>query len=287
MVLKKMKVSRFVLTIVLILSGLYIALYSAMFLLRGPVDENFSFEGGNENIKNKISVSSEDIIEWKIFGDLKNKDISAKFDKEASESQVGLKLLGVVSNEVNSKGWAILENKSGIVDIYCIGDKIGHDIIVYNVASKHVLIKNRGRIERISLFAWDKALGLVEVPTQNPNERNGDAKTEDSNLYANPRLEWLSGFGVKPVSEGVASGYRVVDSKGKLVQEYGFQEGDVVLTVNGYPIGTTNDDKMAFTSFRQSGVARIVIRRGRSNFILEYEDGGGQLRGLDSLAESR
>lgn len=227
-------------------------------------------------------LTGKNIKAWRLFG-VEEADTGIA-SVSAPETRLKLKLLGLFNNNSSGQGWAIVQSDKGASKLYRVGEKVNSDASIKAIASNYVLLEREGALERLSLLAWDEIAGVKTVlgKDKEGGKRNNQ---EESRSIEGPRGRLLTGFGLEPIQPGAARGYRVVNEDGSLADKYGFEKGDMILSANGYPLGTIDDDQMAYTSIRQSGVGNIVVRRGATEFMLEYDARKNNLKGLEALAK--
>ena len=79
----------------------------------------------------------------------------------------------------------------------------------------------------------------------------------------------LSELGMSAVSEGEASGYRIGEQvSNTLLQQSGLKQGDVILSVNGKPIGNVASDQGLISQVVASERARVEVQRGTRKFVV-------------------
>jgi general secretion pathway protein C len=79
----------------------------------------------------------------------------------------------------------------------------------------------------------------------------------------------LSGLGIAPVSQGASSGYRLGNlADSPYLSQTGLQPGDVILSVNGRPVGDISRDKMEIDNVLAQGSARLEVQRGTRRFFV-------------------
>lgn len=79
----------------------------------------------------------------------------------------------------------------------------------------------------------------------------------------------LDKLGVNPVSDGQAEGYRISGQiPGQMLSQAGLQEGDVILSVNGTPVGNAANDSRLVDQVMAAGRARVEVQRGDRKFFL-------------------
>jgi len=78
----------------------------------------------------------------------------------------------------------------------------------------------------------------------------------------------LSEVGIAPVSEGDAKGYRIGSDAQAAIKQAGLQPGDVVLSVNGRPVGVAANDSALMDQVMASSRVRVEVQRGSRRFFL-------------------
>lgn len=79
----------------------------------------------------------------------------------------------------------------------------------------------------------------------------------------------LANYGVEPVEAGGGSGYRIGSNvPAAALARVGLKEGDVVLSVNGRPVGDIQQDRAQLQEIADQGSARLEIQRGDRRFFV-------------------
>ncbi len=79
----------------------------------------------------------------------------------------------------------------------------------------------------------------------------------------------LNSLGVAPVSSSGAQGYRVDSlASSPYLAQTGLQAGDVVLSVNGRPVGDIQQDQAEIDNIVAQGSARLEVQRGTRRFFV-------------------
>lgn len=87
-------------------------------------------------------------------------------------------------------------------------------------------------------------------------------------LEENPE-QAMDALGVSPVAEGSAEGYRIGDlAQSPYLSQTGLQPGDVILSVNGRPVGDLNQDRQELSNVLAQGSARLEVQRGSRRFFV-------------------
>lgn len=79
----------------------------------------------------------------------------------------------------------------------------------------------------------------------------------------------LNELGVSPVSAGEAQGYRIGGNLPEAaLQQAGLRQGDVILSVNGRPVGNVANDQAMIDQAMSSGRVRVEVQRADRRFFL-------------------
>jgi len=216
----------------------------------------------------------------------------------APETRLNLELQGVFTNENPALSSAIIAERGKSGELFSIGDRVPGNALLHTVEPDHVLIKRGNRLEKL-LFPKQR-LGITSVSGAddrvNRNQTSSRARTVgrapmessdgvsqtsraerpspsfDSDLrqtmMRNPD-QAIREFGFEPVSQGTASGYRVgSNASNPMIASAGLQPGDVVVSVNGMPVGVAMNDARLFDQVRSAGRARVEVERNGRRFFL-------------------
>jgi general secretion pathway protein C len=78
----------------------------------------------------------------------------------------------------------------------------------------------------------------------------------------------LNDLGIETVDEG-DGGYRIGDvAQSPYLRQTGLQAGDVILSVNGRPVGDIQQDQLELENIMAQGSARIEVQRGSRRFFI-------------------
>ena len=109
--------------------------------------------------------------------------------------------------------------------------------------------------------------GLARSRSGRPSLRNV-IDEQRQRIRSDPK-GMLGELGVTPVGEGSAQGYRVgSEITHPALRNTGLRRGDIVLSVNGTPIGNINQDSAIVDQVLVSRKARVQIQRGKSKFFI-------------------
>ena len=130
-----------------------------------------------------------------------------------------------------------------------------------------------------------------QQPSNEPIDYSGDSEPDivpsgNSVAGSNPRTprEFLEAYSeqlaqdpegllaeldVKPVSAGGNEGYRLGNlANSPQLSQFGLQSGDVILSVNGQPIGNVQQDRGRLGGLMAQGSARLEVQRGSRRFYV-------------------
>ena len=188
------------------------------------------------------------------------------------------------------------KNKTG--ELFAIGDKLAGNATLAAVFEDHVLIRRGTRIEKLLFtdskfqFVSDRSpastsprsgggisdttrshLGSAKNSISDKNESNNNSiNNSPINTYQEKLRSDLQGTlskaGITPVSTGESNGYKVgADAQGAIKQA-GLQPGDVILSINGKPVGVASNDSALMAQVMASSRVRVEVRRGARRFFL-------------------
>jgi general secretion pathway protein C len=235
-----------------------------------------------------------------LFGKLQEADVVAQAI-DAPETKLNLELQGIFIAEVAEFSTAIVAEKNKTGELFVIGDRLPGNATLAAVFEDHVLIRRGTRMEKL-LFSDTKfqfisdeqpkdtsppsEAGLSDATRSNLENvrdrirnRNEATNTSTSNGPNSPISQYqeklrndlqgtLSEAGITPVSIGESSGYKVgADAQGAIMQA-GLQPGDVILSINGKPVGVASNDSALMNQVMASSRVRVEVQRGTRRFFL-------------------
>lgn len=213
------------------------------------------------NAVESLPLSQATLASWALFGEAQA--ASAAAQQNAPETSLRLTLLGVFAHADDKQAGAIIASSSQDGKLYHPGDDLPGNAVLYKVYADKVLIKRLGNIETLS-FEKAQLSGSIAASTS-------PAPASEVSGLAQQRSMVISQLALEPLRPGSPQGYKVTDKITKDVQNaVGLQPGDVILSVNGLPLGTEEADQAAMQSFYASGKAEVQVQRGSSQLTLTY-----------------
>lgn len=234
------------------------------------------------------------VLDWQIFGDYNAKPEAptvAPVTTDAPQTKLNIRLVGLVSDSINSRsGAAIIENQNQ-QETYGIGDTItGTRALLKEVLPDRVLIEHGSNIETLMLDGLDYTQmsapaprggmmqqlgGLREVPEQGEHSRDA----EQMSVHADAELrgdiqemrdavrkdpgKLLDYIRVTPEQrDGELVGYRLRPGRDPaMFERMGLQNNDLAVAINGYNLTDNQQAMQAIAELQSASQASIVIER--------------------------
>lgn len=223
---------------------------------------------------------------------------------DAPETKLNLELQGVFIAEDSRESTAIIAQKGRTGELFEIGERLPGNATLAAVNQDHVLIRRGTRMEKLMFSDSDFRLaGTAESGTrttpaagsrttgQEQLERIRDrirqrssasggrvieqdsSSARDSLQRYKERLQsdpsgTLSELGISPVADGESKGYRVGAEAGSTFKQSGLRPGDVILSVNGRPVGVATSDSALIDQVMASSRVRVEVQRDNRRFFL-------------------
>jgi general secretion pathway protein C len=249
--------------------------------------------------------SGNNIASLNLFGEQAVQAATVAVD--APETKLNLELQGVFNADVAEDSTAIVAelNKNG--ELYRIGDRLPGNAILDSVFSDHILIRRGTKLEKLlfsdskirqqftrtsanSATAQNQPLAQNSPTTrlQQVRERIAERKQSAlSNPQNQPRSKireyvsalqkrisddpagLLTELGVSAVESGSNKGYRIgSEASQQALAQAGLQSGDVVLSVNGQPVGNVINDQNLINQAMNSARVRVEVQRNERRFFV-------------------
>ena len=186
-----------------------------------------------------------------------------------SVTSLNLALFGIRANASSGGGSAIIAGEDGVQYSFGVGEEVMPGVILDSVAFDHVILSRGGVKESLYI---DQSVPAETVGAQ-PSPTAAPGATAPPGVGAALNAETLQkSIGFAPRNEGGRVTGLVLQPRddGSMLQNAGFQPGDVVVAVNGRAVSSASD---IASQLRPGARLSIEVERGGSkvpvNLILE------------------
>ena len=231
------------------------------------------------------SVDLGDILKASLFGRAPDDQGAGAALQPTAKTRLPLTLQGVFVAEPPSDSAAIIARKGNAGRLYAIGDDVPGNATLRAVQAGQVILLRAGQHETLT-FPETKPFRRVPVadrsastdsrasPSPNPRQERPPDSAEELVERYRERLDedpeqLLEELAMAPVSSGEAAGYRVGNlAELPYLSQTGLLAGDLILSVNGRPVGDVQADRSTFNNLLASGSVRIEVQRGERRFFV-------------------
>lgn len=213
----------------------------------------------------------------------------------AVATRLPLELQGVFVADASEDSAAIVAQKGRPGMLYVVGQKMPGNAELVEVHADHIVLRRAGVLETLKFptsigqfvaapddledladqaLPFDMPTDLQEDADDDRDERGRKRPTSEALAEYRERIEAdpqgvLADLGISAVNEGDASGYRLDDlTDSPFLSQTGLQPGDVILSVNGRPVGDINQDQQELDNMLAQGSARLEVQRGTRRFFV-------------------
>lgn len=222
-----------------------------------------------------------------LFGKANPNAVVAAEDEPLVETRLPLELQGVFVADLDEDSAAIVAPKNKAGKLYTIGEVVPGNATLIEVYADHVILRRAGIRETLRFFSNNG--GFVAErndPPPKPARSNNRAQASKNPATAGPKTpkefldtyreqlttnpgELLKELDVSPVSSDGSNGYRLGNlANSPYLNRTGLQPGDVVLSVNGRPVGDVKQDSLELGNLVSQGSARLEVQRGSRRFYV-------------------
>ena len=188
----------------------------------------------------------------------------------AAPTRLPLTLEAVFVSSIPAESGAIISERGKPGKLYSPGDPVPGNARLAAVEAQRVILRRAGAREALafkvgyeakaSISQISEQASTVNAPPSRPLNISGDRPVIESlsaDLAQRPE-ETLNKLGITPSASG---GYRIGTGSSPLLSQSGLQPGDVVLSVNGRPLGDLSVDRLAIADLAASESVRVEIMR--------------------------
>lgn len=278
---KPARLPRLVNTLLVIAIGVALAVVSLKLLPSSappPVGDIAPTASNRANSPGPVQLA-QIIVSKHLFGDASKKPVVVEAPKRQEplrKTSLNLQLAGVFAFEPQDKAFAIISSGTAEQNAYGIGDKISGETTLEAVYADHVVLKNRGKLEKLLLpeNVTPIAMRPVQTATTTQSSANGN-NSQPIELPTNPRelRDTLARnpamlgrvVAAEPYQEnGKLVGYRITPKQNpEILEAQGIIAGDVITRVNNIQL---NSQKQGIRALRNAVKAEnlevVVLRDG-------------------------
>jgi general secretion pathway protein C len=292
---------------ILIVIGIaYTFATTGWYVVTGPTPLPLVNSTGNTNrVASTGSLSVPDIAAKNLFGQA-NTSGAGPAPVDAPETRLRLTLEGIFLGEVPEESAAIVAEQGRPGELVLVGGKLPGSATLSEVHADRIVLKRGGVNETLrfpdqpTLVSAQDRGGDMAQPADDAQNYEGeqpqpdyvepqpeeappaaDASTPDSassiagvvqsyreRLQQDPNGT-LNALGMAPVAADAAKGYRLDSlAASPYLAQSGLQAGDVVLSVNGRPVGDVQQDHLEIDNIMAQGSARLEVQRGTRHFFV-------------------
>ena len=240
----------------------------------------------------EASVDIGAILNASLFGRAPSDQDARATLQPTAKTRLPLTLQGVFVADPPSDSAAIIARKGNRGRLYAIGDEVPGNATLRAVQAEQVILLRAGQHETLTFPETQPFRRVTKrsptaaaenrspttppstppdaEPKQQPPPEGAEALVERYRERLNNSPEQLlDEFEIAPVRRGEAAGYRVGNLANlPYLSQTGLLAGDLILSVNGRPVGNVQTDRSTINNLLASGTVRIEVQRGQRRFFV-------------------
>lgn len=186
---------------------------------------------------------------------------------------IGRRLLATFQVDDTELASAVIYTEGYGAYRYRVGGELPEGATLVAIDPDSVLLEQDGRLFSVAMdltvassFGSDEGTVILDTELE-------DAAPEYFSRFSEEARKFIEQFDLRPVRENFPEGYIIGDKFTELGVDYlGIQPGDIVISVNGYPVGEYESDYLVWLSFRSTQKASVVIRGEQGEFTIHYPE---------------
>jgi general secretion pathway protein C len=245
------------------------------------------------------------ILAKHLFGEAGRAPVEqAPSNEPAVQTRLPLELQSVFVADEISESAAIVAQRGKPGKLYGVGDTLPGSAELVDVLTDRIILRRAGSRETL-MFPKSQSQFIAEPGAEDADEQpdmlNGDLddsqdmgasydepdvntlgeeaiSTDEDPMQvvesyrqrlADDAAGTLDELGLETVDASAGGGYRIGSAvESPYLQQTGLQPGDVILSVNGRPVGDIQQDQMELANIMAQGSARIEVQRGSRRFFI-------------------
>lgn len=286
----------------IVLGIAYTLATTVVYFLSPPQTEPIAPAPSTATATRQQPANIDSILARNLFGTADTSIRRAATAAPAVETRLPLELHGIFMADVPDDSAAIVAQKGKPGLLYTIGQAVPGNAKLVEVHADHIVLSRAGGREILkfpqsgdhliveaddggAVRTLPPRTGWQPVPASRSNagaetgqqpSTNATAAASARELVANYRERMgedvqgaLSELGITPVAQGESSGYRLGSlANSPYLSRTGLQPGDVIISVNGRPVGDVNQDRTEIENVLAQGSARLEVQRGTRRFFV-------------------
>lgn len=157
----------------------------------------------------------------------------------------------------------VLDKAKGTTETYNVGQHIPDtEWEIFLIEHQRTYLRNAQDSIRVIIGSDSSEVALKDASLEE--------KSEDFSEQEKVRTNFLSALGLEAVEKGSNRGY-LVSKNNTITQKNGLNKGDVITSLNGYPVGNKASDLAAYKSYKETGTASLEVIRGSDLITIRYE----------------
>lgn len=199
---------------------------------------------------------------------------TASASAPTTPTRLPLNLRAVFVSTDPGQSTAIISQRNNSGKLYSPGDMLPGSAKLASIEATRVILSRAGTREELAFKSDFKAKKGIQAATIAPQQAAQTSPAAPANPQSNALQqinaqlaqdpdETLEKMGVSRRSEG---GYRIGSTANQpFLAQSGLQPGDVVLSINGRPLGDINVDRLALTNLANAGSVSVeLLRNGQT-----------------------
>ena len=199
---------------------------------------------------------------------------TASASAATTPTRLPLNLRAVFVSTDPGQSTAIISQRNNSGKLYSPGDMLPGSAKLASIEATRVILSRAGTREELAFKSDFKAKKGIQAATIAPQQAAQTSPAAPANPQSNALQqinaqlaqdpdETLEKMGVSRRSEG---GYRIGSTANQpFLAQSGLQPGDVVLSINGRPLGDINVDRLALTNLANAGSVSVeLLRNGQT-----------------------